>query len=478
MAMVHPSRMALVPQDPKVSFTAPKNNRGRSPSPLDYRRRSPSRERDRYREGDSKKDRDLGRDRHRDDERDRHSRSSRRDREHRESDERRERDKPRRASPEYNEYRRPSPPRERDGPVPAQAPWRHQDNMYPRGRDNGTNGAYGGGADFMERYVSQPVSLIHYRRLQRESMTVNVWPPSPKEPARELFVFSSCLMLAGGSYIIYRSPHTESKRHKKSHKRRHDSDDSDTDSEEERRRRRKERKKARREKEKDRDRPRDRERRRPRSRSRRYSDGEDSEEEREKRTRTSRSKSKGLDRHRSRDIHRSNDDEWVEKPTTPHKPSTSTMPPPSSKFATQLQAGDEDDSSDDDEVGPKPVTSTSKSSRKVDERQYGGALLRGEGSAMAAFLRDGTDVRIPRRGEIGLASDEIASYESVGYVMSGSRHRRMNAVRMRKENQVISAEEKRGILKLQQEERERREAILREEFQQLVTEKLKSQGAK
>lgn len=333
------------------------------------------------------------------------------------------------------------------------------------------------------------------RRLQRESMTVNVWPPSPKEPAREL------------------SPHTESKRHKKSHKRRHDSDDSDTDSEEERRRRRKERKKSRREKEKDRDRPRDRERRRPRSRSRRYSDGEDSEEEREKRTRTSRSKSKGLDRHRSRDIHRSStrtksperrppstppdadDDEWVEKPTTsgvlavssatlatssasPHKPSTSTMPPPSSKFATQLQAGDEDDSSDDDEVGPKPVTSTSKSSRKVDERQYGGALLRGEGSAMAAFLRDGTDVRIPRRGEIGLASDEIASYESVGYVMSGSRHRRMNAVRMRKENQVISAEEKRGILKLQQEERERREAILREEFQQLVTEKLKSQGAK
>lgn len=116
------------------------------------------------------------------------------------------------------------------------------------------------------------------------------------------------------------------------------------------------------------------------------------------------------------------------------------------------------------------------SGKKVDEHQYGGALLRGEGSAMAAFLQDGTDSRIPRRGEIGLTSDEIAQYESVGYVMSGSRHRRMNAVRMRKENQVISAEEKRGILKLQQEERERREAILREEFQELVHEKLKSQG--
>ena len=96
---------------------------------------------------------------------------------------------------------------------------------------------------------------------------------------------------------------------------------------------------------------------------------------------------------------------------------------------------------------------------------------------MAAFLQDDPNARIPRRGEIGLASDEIAKYEAAGYVMSGSRHRVMNAVRMRKENQVISAEEKRGILKLQQEERERREAILREEFQELVNEKLKAQGS-
>lgn len=92
---------------------------------------------------------------------------------------------------------------------------------------------------------------------------------------------------------------------------------------------------------------------------------------------------------------------------------------------------------------------------------------------MAAFLQEDTNVRIPRRGEIGLTSDEIANFEAVGYVMSGSRHKRMNAVRIRKENQVISAEEKRGILKLQKEERERREAILREEFQELVNEKLK-----
>ncbi len=126
----------------------------------------------------------------------------------------------------------------------------------------------------------------------------------------------------------------------------------------------------------------------------------------------------------------------------------------------------------DEEVGPQPVLSQ-LAAKKLDERAYGGALLRGEGSAMAAFLQDGTDVRIPRRGEIGLTSDEIGDFESVGYVMSGSRHRRMNAVRMRKENQVISAEEKRGILKLQQEEKGRREAILREEFQELLSDRLK-----
>lgn len=39
---------------------------------------------------------------------------------------------------------------------------------------------------------------------------------------------------------------------------------------------------------------------------------------------------------------------------------------------------------------------------------------------MAAYIAEGK--RIPRRGEIGLTSDEIASYESVGYVMSGSRY--------------------------------------------------------
>lgn len=39
---------------------------------------------------------------------------------------------------------------------------------------------------------------------------------------------------------------------------------------------------------------------------------------------------------------------------------------------------------------------------------------------MAEYVKAGK--RIPRRGEIGLTSDEIASYEKSGYVMSGSRY--------------------------------------------------------
>jgi len=150
--------------------------------------------------------------------------------------------------------------------------------------------------------------------------------------------------------------------------------------------------------------------------------------------------------------------------------STSMLPPP---VPTPKQAPTvNDEEGDDEDLGPQPLQ---KVKERVNEREYGGALLRGEGSAMAAYVQD--DARIPRRGEIGLTSDEIAGYEDVGYVMSGSRHRRMNAVRMRKENQVISAEEKRSILKLQREERERREELLKQEFKSLVEERLGQIGA-
>ena len=53
---------------------------------------------------------------------------------------------------------------------------------------------------------------------------------------------------------------------------------------------------------------------------------------------------------------------------------------------------------------------------------------------MAAFVQSGK--RIPRRGEVGLSSLQIENFEKLGYIMSGSRHSRMNAVRLRKENQI------------------------------------------
>jgi hypothetical protein len=61
-------------------------------------------------------------------------------------------------------------------------------------------------------------------------------------------------------------------------------------------------------------------------------------------------------------------------------------------------------------------------------------MLRGEAAAMAAYAAQGK--RIPRRGEIGLTSEDISKYEEAGYVMSGTRHKAMEATRLRKENQV------------------------------------------
>lgn len=122
-------------------------------------------------------------------------------------------------------------------------------------------------------------------------------------------------------------------------------------------------------------------------------------------------------------------------------------------------------------VGPLPVEleNVVEKNSKLD---YGKALLPGEGAAMAAYIADGK--RIPRRGEIGLTSNEIENYEGQGYVMSGSRHRRMEAVRLRKENQIYSADEKRALAKFNHEERNKRENKILCQFKDLVHKKLKN----
>ena len=122
------------------------------------------------------------------------------------------------------------------------------------------------------------------------------------------------------------------------------------------------------------------------------------------------------------------------------------------------------DESDGEEFGP-----LSKSGVALKQKDFGRALLPGEGAAMASYVMDGK--RIPRRGEIGLTSDEIETFESVGYVMSGSRHRRMEAVRIRKENQIYSADEKRALAMFSREERQKRENKILSQFKEMVTAK-------
>ena len=139
------------------------------------------------------------------------------------------------------------------------------------------------------------------------------------------------------------------------------------------------------------------------------------------------------------------------------------------KVKIQPKKSKQKDSSSEDNnegfIGP-----VQKQAVTLNAKDFGKALLPGEGAAMAAFVAEGK--RIPRRGEIGLTSDEIAAYESVGYVMSGSRHRRMEAVRIRKENQIYSADEKRALAMFSKEEREKRESLIMGQFRDMVQHRL------
>ncbi|XP_076960013.1 uncharacterized protein LOC143636251 isoform X2 [Bidens hawaiensis] len=112
------------------------------------------------------------------------------------------------------------------------------------------------------------------------------------------------------------------------------------------------------------------------------------------------------------------------------------------------------------EVGPMPLP------RAEGHISYGGALRPGEGDAIAQYVQQGK--RIPRRGEVGLSADEISKFEDLGYVMSGSRHQRMNAIRIRKENQVYSAEDKRALAMFNYEEKAKREQKVMADLQRLV----------
>jgi hypothetical protein len=140
------------------------------------------------------------------------------------------------------------------------------------------------------------------------------------------------------------------------------------------------------------------------------------------------------------------------------------------KQAVQGHAPNEDE---DEMEGPMPLAQPATGPGGVagGSASYGKALLPGEGQALAQYVQQ--NLRIPRRGEIGYSGDDIDHFEKSGYVMSGSRHTRMNAVRIRKENQVYSAEEQRALALLTMEENQQKEAQLMEDFRVMLKEKQK-----
>jgi DNA mismatch repair ATPase MutL len=136
------------------------------------------------------------------------------------------------------------------------------------------------------------------------------------------------------------------------------------------------------------------------------------------------------------------------------------------KFKEAVQGSHNDE--DEEEIGPKPLQTTEETAAL--SMNYGKALLPGEGAAIAQFVQK--NMRIPRRGEVGWNGEEIENLENLGYVMSGSRHKRMNAVRIRKENQVYTAEEKRALALINFEEKQQRENAVMNDFKEMLTERL------
>ena len=128
------------------------------------------------------------------------------------------------------------------------------------------------------------------------------------------------------------------------------------------------------------------------------------------------------------------------------------------------------ESDSDDSEGPVPLpsqlTDPAAGGGAGKKNNYGGNLLPGEGEALAAYVQQ--NIRIPRRGEIGYSELDIEQYESSGYVMSGSRHARMNAVRLRKENQVFSQEEKRALALIAFEENQQKEQKVMQEMREML----------
>mmetsp|Transcript_1132 Transcript_1132/g.2253 ORF Transcript_1132/g.2253 Transcript_1132/m.2253 type:complete len:281 (-) Transcript_1132:431-1273(-) len=212
-------------------------------------------------------------------------------------------------------------------------------------------------------------------------------------------------------------------------------------------------------------------------------------------------KKKGIMRKRSRSSSASSFSSGSDRSRSPTPASKPPPPPPANKpptisgalttdelreakrFVSEIQGGGESSKKnathvdlDSDDEGPRPLpevdvdgVSGGGNAAIKSSKPYGSALLPGEGEAIAQYVKQ--NKRIPRRGEIGYSADEIGNYETHGYVMSGSRHAKMNAVRIRKENQIYSAEEKRALALITFEENQQKEAALLNDFREMLKER-------
>jgi len=121
------------------------------------------------------------------------------------------------------------------------------------------------------------------------------------------------------------------------------------------------------------------------------------------------------------------------------------------------------------QIGPLPL------SEIMDQRTGGdinSQMMPGEGDAIASFVKQ--NKRIPRRGEVGITHERIEALEGEGFVMSGNRHKKMNAIRLRKENQVYNVEERKLLNAATMVEKSQREQKIVNKLKEVVDEKLRS----
>ncbi|TPX32097.1 hypothetical protein SeMB42_g07652 [Synchytrium endobioticum] len=343
----------------------------------------------------------------------------------------------------------------------ARSLWRHSDSQntngqryrrrsespsHSRGREPRKDDGYGEWHDRRDRDDRRGMETdgedrnakFERRRQERRAGAYTIWAPSPPPPSRRRSL----------------SPTTDESR-KKSKKSKRSAPDSDAESRDERRRSKKSKKSRKSGKHKKKS---SKKSKRSRSVSPDSSDSDVASDRHRRKKRSKASKSRSRSRSVS-DV--SVDAGHVKRPESASGDDTVQDYWAVAKGSQPQQ--------DDLEVGPLPMPAKSDSNDPHDPAFR--ALMPGEGSAMAAYVAAGK--RIPRRGEVGLQPDEIEGFEKVGFVMSGSRHRRMNAIRMRKENQIITAEEKRALMTFNQEEKMKREAKIIADFKEIVSDKVR-----